>query len=164
MMARRLANGILAAVLALGALAGCASVKDTAMFYVAYTPKIYPPKPPDTPIPILAQAPKARHKVIGGLKFESDQGWKFMRRSMIYNAQVNGADAVILEGTSERRQMALLEVPPQMDWIPVSNWYRDKKGNVWGGTSWIPFYRPGYVQPYLQEITGIDAKMIVLEK
>ncbi len=162
MSARRLATGILGVLLAVG-LAGCASVKDTAMFYVAYTPKVYPPKPPKTPIPILARMPKEPHKVIGALKFESDQGWKFMRRSMIYNAQVNGADAVVLEGTTERRQLGLLEVPPQMEWVPVSNWYRDKKGRVWGGTSWIPFYRPGYVQPYVQKIIGIDAKMIVLE-
>jgi hypothetical protein len=164
MTARRLANCIFGALGTLGCLAGCASVKDTARYYVAFTPKVYPPKPPDAPIPILGKAPKERHAVIGGLKFESDQGWNFMRRSMIYNAQANGADAVVLKATNERRQMSYLQVPPQMDWVPVSNWYRDKKGNVWGGTSWIPFYRPGYVQPYLQEITGIDAEMIVLKK
>lgn len=163
-MTGHLANRILGAFLALGMLAGCASVKDTAMYYVSYTPKVYPPKPPDAPIPILGKAPAGKHTVIGGLKFESDQGWKFMRRSMIYNAQANGADAVVLKSTSQRRQLSYLQVPPQMDWIPVSNWYRDKKGNVWGGTSWVPFYRPGYVQPYVDEITGIDAQMIVLKK
>jgi hypothetical protein len=51
-----------------------------------------------------------------------------------------------------------------MDWVPVSNWYRDKKGNVYGNTSYVPFFRPGYVQPYLQEITGIDARMVVFKK
>jgi hypothetical protein len=163
-MIRHLANRILGAALAIGLLAGCASVKDTAMYYVSYTPKVYPPKPADAPIPILGKAPAERHTVIGGLRFESDQGWKFMRRAMIYNAQVNGADAVVLKSTSQRQQMSLVQVPPQMDWVPVSNWYRDKKGNVWGGTSWIPFYRPGYVQPIVDEITGIDAQMIVLKK
>jgi hypothetical protein len=164
MTARLLANSIFWAFLALGLLTGCASVKGTAMYYVAYTPKVYPPKPSDAPIPILGKAPSEKHTVIGGLKFESDQGWNFMRRSMIYNAQANGADAVVLKATSQRQQMSLLQVPPQMDWIPVSNWYRDKKGNVWGGTSYVPFYRPGYVQPYIDEITGIDAQMIVLKK
>lgn len=163
MKAWRLANRIFGSILALGLLAGCASVKDTARYYVAYTSNVYPPKP-DVPIPILGKAPSERHTVIGCLKFESDQGWNFMRRSMIYNAQMNGADAVVLRATSQRQQMSLLQVPPQMDWIPVSNWYRDKKGNVWGGTSWIPYYRPGYVQPYVEEITGIDAQMIVFKK
>jgi hypothetical protein len=164
MTARPLANCILGALAAVACLSGCASVKDTARFYVAYTPRVYPPKPPDTPIPILGRMPKKPHTVIGGLKFESDQGWNFMRRSMIYNAQVNGADAVVLKDTSERRQLALLEVPPQTEWVPVSNWYRNRKGQVCGGTTWVPIFRPGYVQPYLQEITGIDAKMIVLKK
>ena len=164
MTARRLANRIFAAFLVLGSLAGCASVKDTARFYVAYTPKVYPPKQADAPIPILGALPKERHAVIGGLKFESDQGWNFMRRSMIYNAQVNGADAVVLKATNERRQVSLVEVPPQMDWVPVSNWYRDRCGNVYENTSWVPIYRPGYVQPVVQDITGIDAKMIVLKK
>ncbi len=163
-MTRHLANRIFGPLLALGLLGGCASVKDTAMYYVSYTPAVYPPKPLETPIPILGKAPAGRHTVIGGLKFESDQGWKFMRKSMIYNAQANGADAVVLKATSHRRQISLLQVPPQMDLIPVSNWYRDKKGNVYGGTSWVPYFRPGYVQPYLEEITGIDAEMVVFKK
>lgn len=164
MTARPLANCILGALFVVACLSGCASVKDTARFYVAYTPKVYPPKPPDTPIPILGKVPKEPHTVIGGLKFESDQGWNFMRRSMIYNAQVNGADAVILKGTNERQQVALVEVPPQTDWVPVSNWYRDRCGHVRENTSWIPVFRPGYIQPVVQDITGIDAKMIVLKK
>lgn len=160
----QLANRVLAPLLAIGLLAGCASVKDTAMYYVSYTPKVYPPKPKDAPIPILGKEPSEPHVVIGGLKFESDNGWNFMRKSMIYNAQANGADAVVLKATNQRRQISLIQVPPQMDWVPISNWYRDKKGNVYSNTSWVPFYRPGYVQPYLQEITGIDAKMLVFKK
>ncbi len=163
-MTRYLANRILGSFLALGMLAGCASVKDTARYYVSYTPEVFPPKPPDAPIPILGKSPSERHKVIGALKFESDQGWNFMRKSMIYNAQANGADAVVLKATSQRRQVSLVQVPPQMDWVPVSNWYRDKKGNVYGGTSYVPFFRPGYVQPFLEEITGIDARMVVFKK
>lgn len=164
MTARRLANRIFGAFLVLGCLAGCASVEDTAVYYESYTPKVYPPKPPETPIPILGKVPKERHTVIGGLKFESDQGWKFMRKAMIYNAQVNGADAVVLKASNERREVTLVEVPPQTDWVPVTNWYRDRCGDVREYTNWVPVFRPGYVQPVVQEITGIDAKMIVLKK
>lgn len=163
-MARHLANHILIPLLALGLLGGCASVKDTARYYVSYTAEVFPPKPPDAPIPILGKLPKEKHTVIGALKFESDQGWKFMRRSMIYNAQANGADAVVLKATNNRRELSLIEVPPQMDWVPVSNWYRDKKGRVYGNTTWVPFFQPGYVRPYVQEITGIDARMVVFKK
>lgn len=151
-------------LLALALLGGCASVKETARYYVSYTEEVLPPKSPDAPIPILGKAPEKPHKVIGALKFESDQGWNFLRKSMIYNAQANGADAVVLKATSQRRQISLVQVPPQMDWVPVSNWYRDKKGHVYGGTSYVPFFRPGYVQPFWQEITGIDARMVVFKK
>lgn len=144
-------------------LGGCASVKSTAIYYTPYTAKYYPPKPPDAPIPILGKAPSGeRYKAIGRLAFETDQGWNFLRRSMIYNAQANGADAVILKNVNSRQQVSLVEVPPQTDWIPTTGYYqRCKNGRVYSYTNWVPFFRPGYVQPVVDTITGIDAEMIV---
>lgn len=142
-------------------MAGCASVPSTAAYYMPVTAKYYPPKSEDAVIPIFGQAPDRRYAVIGRLAFETDQGWNFLRKSMIYNARMNGADAVILKATSQRRQTALMNVPPQMDWVPVSNYYRGRKGGVYGNTTWIPVMQPGYVQAYTQEITGINSEMIV---
>lgn len=145
-------------------LAGCASVQSTAAYYMPVTAKYYPPKSEDTPIPIFGQAPDRRYSVIGKLAFETDQGWNFLRKSMIYNARMNGADAVILKATSQRRQTSLVNVPPQMDWVPVNNYYRGRKGRVYGNTTWIPVMQPGYVRAYTQDIMGINSEMIVFKK
>ena len=37
-----------------------------------------------------------------------------------------------------------------------------KEGKV--STHWTPFFRPGYTQRWVNDITAIDAEMIVLEK
>lgn len=145
-------------------LTGCASVKSTAQYYVPYTTKVYPPKTPETVIPILGKAPPEKHQAIGRLSFETDLGWKFLRKSMIYNAQVNGADAVILKNVSTRDRLSTMQVPPRMDFIPVSNYYQGRHGKVYGYTQWIPYYQPGYTQQWIDQITAIDAEMIVIKK
>jgi hypothetical protein len=155
---------ILIALLALCGLSGCASVKSTAAYYMPYTAKYYPPKPRDTPIPILGRAPKEPYTAIGKLAFETDLGWNFLRKSMIYNAQANGADAVILKKTNTRRQTSLVNVPPRMDYVPVTNSYRDRCGRWQTYTNWIPIFQPGYVMPVTDTIMGIDSEMIVLKK
>jgi len=151
-------------LLAVAGVVGCVSVKSTAQFYIPSTTKTYPPKSKDEVIPILNKPPVQSHEEIGRLFFESDLGWKFMRKSMEYNAQVNGADAVILKNARVREQMKYVEVPPQTDWVPYSTYYRGRNGRVCGGTTWAPVFRPGYVQPYLDRITAIDAHMIVFKK
>jgi len=155
---------MLMAVAILGMLAGCASVESTSVHYIPYTTKSYPPKPPETPIPIVGRMPREAHTAIGRLAFETDQGWRFLRKSMIYNARIHGADLVVLKNVNSRRQTTLVQVPPQVDWVPVPNYYETKKGRVRGYTNWVPFFRPGYVQPVVDTITGIDAEMVVLKK
>ncbi len=155
----------LRAVLAMSLLAGCASVQSTAVYYTPYTAKYYPPKPPEAVIPILGKVPPERHTVIGRLAFETDQGWNFLRKSMIYNAQINGADAVILKKVNSRQQLYLTEVPPQTDWVPMTNYYQKcRNGQIQSYTNWVPFFRPGYTQQNVSEITAIDSEMIVLKK
>ena len=156
---------VLAAALALSLLGGCASVRSTAIYYTPYTAKYRQPKPPGTLIPILGKVPKEGYTAIGRLAFETDLGWNFLRKSMIYNAQITGADAVILKGVNMRQQRYLTQVPPQVDWIPVGNYYRNcRDGETYGGTNWVPFFRPGYVQENIENITAIDSEMIVLKK
>ena len=155
---------ILAAAVALAGLSGCASVKSTAAYYMPYTAKYYPPKAKDTPIPILGRAPKEAYTAIGKLAFETDQGWNFLRKSMIYNAQMNGADAVVLKKTSSRKQTALVTVPPRMEYVPYTNSYRDRCGRWQTYTNWVPIFQPGYVYPVTDTIMGIDSEMIVLKR
>jgi hypothetical protein len=86
-------------------LSGCASVKSTAIYYRSI--KDYPAKPLDAAIPILTRPPVRPYKVIGRMAFESDRGWNFIRKSMIYNAQIHGADAVLLRTAKTRREVSL---------------------------------------------------------
>jgi hypothetical protein len=72
-------------------LSGCASVKSTAIYYSSI--QDYPAKPLDAAIPILTRPPAKPYKVTGRIAFESDRGRNFLRKSMIYNAQIHGADA-----------------------------------------------------------------------
>jgi len=158
---------ILRAVFALVALvlAGCASVSSTSQFYLPYTETVYPPKPKDARIPILGKAPARAHKVIGRLSFSTSEGWGFLRKSMEYNARQQGADAVILRSAQSRNRTTMVQVPAQFDWIPVSGpAYRDRKGRVCYGTTYVPIYRPGYTYPSTWTITSLVADMIVFKK
>lgn len=165
-MIARYSNAILvglAALVMLG-LGGCASVESSAQYYVAYTTRVYPPKPAEQPIPILGKFPKERYSVIGRLAFETDQGWGYLRNCMVYNAQIHGADAVVLKTVNSRRQTSLYTVPPRVDWYPATDYYRGRHGKVHGYTNWIPYYQPGYTGAYTTDITGMDSEMIVFKK
>jgi hypothetical protein len=139
-------------------LSGCASVKSTAVFYKSI--RNYPAKPPDTPIPILTEPPGRAYEVIGRLAFKSDRGWGFLRKSMIYNAQIRGADAVVLKTANTRREVSVQRVPSRVDWFSI--YRRDKDGNI--RSNLVPYVRPGYTQRRTSEITAIDAEMIVFER
>lgn len=143
----------------------CTTVQSTAQYYLPYSTQTFPPKPKEAEIPILGKAPAERHTAIGRLKFETDRGWRFLRRSMEYNARVHGADAVVLKAVSERRQMEIVQVPPRVDWVPAGGYYQKcENGRVYGYTNWVPIFQPGYTFPVIDAITGIDAEMIVLKK
>lgn len=164
-MAARFSTGfsVALALVVLGFLSGCASVKSTEQYYIPYTMKTYPPKPPDAFIPIVGKPPREGYVTIGRLAFQSYNGWNFMRKSMIYNAQIHGADAVVLKDVSSNTQTAFYQVPPQFNYVPVTGTYC-KNGKSYTYTNFIPVYQPGYLQPYTSTITAIDAEMIVLKK
>jgi hypothetical protein len=123
-------------------LAGCASVESTSVYYKSL--KDFPAKPPDAQIPILTNRPKRPFKVIGRLALESDQGWNFLLKSMIYNAQIHGADAVWLKRSSRRREVTFQHVPPRLDW----------------GL----YMRPEPPLRWVSDLIAIDARMIVFHK
>ena len=92
-----------------------------------YSTKTYPPKPPDTQIPIIGKMPTAPHETLGRLAFSTDEGWSFLRKSLVYNAQAQGADLVVLKNVTSKRQLLLMQAPPQWNYYPVQNYYRGKK-------------------------------------
>jgi len=165
-MPSRLSMAILPllALLASCLVTGCASVTGTTVYYTPYTANYYPPKSPQTPIPILAKRPDRPYVAIGRLAFASDLGWPFLQKSMVYNAQINGADAVILKSTGNWQQSSVVQVPPQVNWVPSGGFVRGRCGRVYAYNSWVPVFSPGYVQPYVDNITSIDAEMIVFKK
>ena len=139
-------------------LAGCASVESTAVYYKSL--RKFPAKRPDVQIPILTRRPARPFKVIGRLAFESDQGWNFLRKSMIYNAQIHGADAVWLKSSKTRREVSLQHLPPRVDLYPVSR--RTKDGKI--DTRWAPYMRPEPPRRWVSDLIAIDARMIVFNK
>jgi hypothetical protein len=139
-------------------LPGCASAKSTAVYYKSL--QDFPAKPPNAQIPIFTNRPTRPFKVIGRLAFESDQGWNFLRKRMIYNAQIHGADGVWLKGSRTRREVRLQHVPPRMDWYPVSR--RGKDGKI--DARWAPYMRPEPPRRWVNDLTAVDARMIVFQK
>ncbi len=153
-------------------LSGCATMESTAVHYTPYTLDQYPPKPKDAFVPILGKAPERSHETIGRLAFSSTNGTNFMRRSMEYNARMQGADAVILHYMDSDTQVYLTEVPPSWDYVPytVKEPYQvvGKKGKVYtkysSYTDWQPVFTPGYLSQQSVTTTAIDAEMIVFKK
>jgi hypothetical protein len=127
-------------------LAGCASVKSTSVYYKSL--KHFPAKPPDAQIPILTNRPTRSFKVSGRLAFESDEGWNFLLKSMIYNAQIHGADAVWLKSSKTRRKVTFQHVPPRLEFLGSS----------------ASYMRPEPPLRWVSDLTAIDARMIVFRK
>jgi hypothetical protein len=100
-------------------LSGCATVNSTAAYYSSYSSGVYPAKPAEAVIPILTKFPSSPYTAIGRLAFESGRGWLFLRKSVVYNARVHGADAVVLRSANTRHKISFRQFPPQIDWVPT---------------------------------------------
>lgn len=143
---------------------GCASVKSTAIYYSPTTVEVFPPKPKDFPVPILQNAPDRRYRTIGKFAFDTALGYRFARDAILYNARVNGADAVILRKVSGRRELYLTRVPARVEYISTGGYYGGYGGygryGGFGFSSVYPIYQPGYVRADEEVITSVDAEMI----
>lgn len=156
-------------VLAVGVavlLSACASVSSTRVFYQPTTANFYPPKDKNSIIPILNAPPARPYYEIGRFAFQSDLGYPFVQRSLIYNAQQAGADAVIIKNYQNWSVPSYYSVPPVYGWLPVGGWYGGGCGR-WGG-GWsvggaVPIAYPGYTGVSYQNVTGVDARMIVFK-
>jgi hypothetical protein len=79
---------------------------------------------------------------------------------MIYNAQIHGADAVLLRSATTRREVKIQHLPPRVDYYRASR--RGEHGKI--ETHLVPYWRTEYPQRWVNDITAIDAQMIVFEK
>jgi len=148
-------------------LGGCASVSYTDRYYLSYTTDTPPPKPKNAPVVILPAKPDVPYRTIGRLAFESAHSWPFFVRSIEYNARRNGADAAILRDRKTRQELQLVNVPPSLEYVPVTNYVyvqnKDNSVSVYPVINYIPVYQPGYVFENVVDITAIEAEMIVFE-
>lgn len=90
-----------------------------------------------------------------------------MRESMVYNARLHGADAVLLVSANSKKELYPIQVPPRYNWVPISGpVIINKKNNTYcyAGPSYIPIFEPGYTRWWTNVIIGIDAEMIVFKK
>lgn len=141
-------------------LCGCMTPSGTAVYYLPTTAKVFPPKDKDAVIPILGRPPKEPYTTIGKLAFKTDRGWRFVRKSILYNARANGADAVILRDMNSWSEQRLQQVPPTIDWVPMGNY----PGCGRPGVTFVPIFQPGYVQQYTVNKILFEAEMIVFKR
>lgn len=156
-------------LLACMALASCASLNDTAVFYTPVSQDAYPPLPKDALVPLLAKPPAWPHRVIGRFDMQTDRGAKFAQKALLFNARRQGADAVMMRDINYDLRRTYNYIPPSWDYVPVTNYWNQRVKNNKGQcvnapqyyTTFIPIFRPGGVVVNDVLWTRIRADMIV---
>jgi hypothetical protein len=150
-------------------LCGCANLEQTAVFYTPASPDYYPPLDKKAPVPILAQSPPWRSRVIGNFDMQTDRGPKFAREALLFNARRQGADAVVMRNLNYDVRRTYNYVPPSWNSVPVTNyynqWVQNKKGD-WVNfpqayTTFMPVYQPGGFNVDDVMWTRVRADMVV---
>jgi len=144
-------------------LSSCASVKSTEIFYSPATTVFHAPKESHAIIPILNAPPPRPYEEIGRFAFQTDLGYPFVQRALLYNARQSGADAVIIKNYQSWWVPSWYTVPPVYGWLPVGGWYGGGCGGGWYAGGAIPYAYPGYTGVTYQNFTGIDARMIIFK-
>lgn len=150
-------------------LAGCSGLRETTAFYTPASDRYYPPKGKKETIPVLSGPPSWPHRVIGRFAMQSDRGYPFVHRAILYNARLQGADAVIVRKLVQDVRQTYNYIPPGWDSIPQSNvFYQQVKNNQgqWVTvpqvyTSYVPVFRPGRTVVSDAEWAEVNAEMIV---
>ena len=156
-------------LLAACGLGGCASLQETTVFYTPATAEFFPPWPKDAPVPVLTEPPSWPHRVIGRFVAQSDRGYPFLYKAILYNARLQGADAVVLRQLAFDTRRTYNYLPPSWQTIPVNNVYyaqvQDKKGK-WqtvpqNYTTFVPIMQPGRTVVSDVQWTDVTAEMVV---
>ena len=156
-------------LLAAAGLTGCTSLQDTTVFYTPSTAEFFPPLPKDAPVPVLTEPPSWPNKVIGRFAAQSDRGYPFLYKAILYNARLQGADAVVLRQLAFDTRRTYNYIPPSWQNIPVSNVFytpvQNKKGK-WENvpqvyTTFVPVFQPGRTVVADVQWTDVVAEMVV---
>jgi hypothetical protein len=160
----------IASCLAVLFFAGCASLSEADPFFIAATPEIYPPKDSREHIPLIADNPEGKFKVIGTMDWESPRRWNFVRRALERTARKHGADAIILREKKSFRETNLVDMPPTMRWVPVTRIVYVSSGpknnrttRAVPVTNFYPVFQPGFIAENVQDWTGVHAEFIVFD-
>jgi len=150
-------------------LSGCASLQDTTVYYTPATAEFFPPLPKDAQVPVLTQPPSWPHKVIGRFAAQSDRGYPFLYKAILYNARLQGADAVVLRRLAFDTRRTYSHIPPSWQNVPVTSVFytqvQDKKGK-WRNvpqpyTTIVPIYQPGRTLAADAQWTDVAAEFLV---
>ena len=156
-------------VLFVALLAGCAPLSETTVFYTPVSDRYYPPKTKKTEIPVLSKPPAWPHRVIGRFAMQSDRGYRFVHKAMLYNARLQGADAVVIGKLVQDVRETYNYIPPRWESVPQSNVFYQQVQNSQGQwvtvpqvyTTYVPVFRPGRTVVNDSEWADVTAEMVV---
>ena len=151
------------------AAAGCAPLSETTVFYTPVSDRYYPPKTKREEVPVLAEPPAWPHRVIGRFAMQSDRGAPFVNKAMLYNARLQGADAVVVRKQGSELRQNFNYIPPGWESIPQSNVIYQQVKNSEGQwvtvpqvyTAMVPVFRPGRTVVNESQWTDVAAEMVV---
>ena len=150
-------------------LAGCSGLRETTVFYTPVADRYYAPKEKKAEIPVLSQPPGWSHRVIGRFAMQSDRGYRFVHQAILYNARLQGADAVIIRKLAQDVRQIHNYIPPGWESVPQSNVYYQQVQNDQGQwvtvpqvyTTYVPVFRPGRTVVSESEWADVTAEMVV---
>ena len=150
-------------------LAGCSGLRETTVFYTPVSDRYYPPKEKKAEIPVLSKAPDWPHRMIGRFAMQSDRGYRFVHQAILYNARLQGADAVIIRKLAQDVREIHNYIPPGWESIPQSNVIYQQVKNDQGQwvtvpqvyTTYVPVFRPGRTEVSESEWADVTAEMVV---
>ena len=162
-------NGRLLLVPLVAMAAGCAPLSETTVFYTPVADRYYAPKTKKEEVPVLSEAPKWPHRVIGRFAMQSDRGYPFVYKAMLYNARLQGADAVVVRKQGSEVRQNYNYIPPGWESIPQSNVIYQQVKNSEGQwvtvpqvyTTMVPVFRPGRTVVDESQWTDVTAEMVV---
>ena len=149
--------------------AGCAPLSETTVFYTPVSDRYYPPKTKREEVPVLAEPPAWPHRVIGRFAMQSARGAQFVNKAMLYNARLQGADAVVVRKQGSELRQNFNYIPPGWESIPQSNVIYQQVKNSEGQwvtvpqvyTAMVPVFRPGRTVVNESQWTDVTAEMVV---
>jgi hypothetical protein len=151
------------------ALVGCSGLRETTAYYMPVSNRYYAPKDKNEVIPVLSESPTWPHRVIGRFAMQSDRGYPFLHKALLYNARLQGADAVVVKKLGSEVRQNFNYIPPGWESVPQSNVVYQQVKNAQGQwvtvpqvfTTYVPVFRPGRTVVDETQWTDVAAEMVV---